>query len=264
MVSERPLALWLCSFYCSFYQWASSLLSGLLKIQAREALDWPVSHTWNIEKVKSMYNPLKLLICEALKCWTDWLTAWTVTETGSARTLCGLENAAAGWWAAGARGLSSSSASVLCRVRLPVTPWIAARQDPLSMGFSRQEYRSEPVAICFSGDLPNPGIKPAPPASSALVGGLFTTEPPGKPLSCSHFSAKNCSLCSPGRDAIGKHFSFRLVVSASLLYLKGECAVAHFLEMYWKSARLSWFITFLRAKHKPLHDSFPFYYTQAV
>ena len=94
MVSERLLALWLYSFYCSFYQWASLLLSGLLKLQAREELDWPVSHTWNIEKVKSIYNPLKVLICEALKCWTDWLTAWTVTETGSARTLYGLENAA--------------------------------------------------------------------------------------------------------------------------------------------------------------------------
>ena len=29
---------------------------------------------------------------------------------------------------------------VLCRVRLFVTPWAIARQAPLSMGFSRQEY----------------------------------------------------------------------------------------------------------------------------
>ena len=29
------------------------------------------------------------------------------------------------------------------------------------------------------GDFPNPGIKPA---SPALAGGFFTTEPPGKPL----------------------------------------------------------------------------------
>ena len=28
------------------------------------------------------------------------------------------------------------------RVRLPATPWTAAYQAPLSMGFSRQEYRS--------------------------------------------------------------------------------------------------------------------------
>ena len=30
------------------------------------------------------------------------------------------------------------------------------------------------------GDLPNPGIKPTTPMSPALVGGFFTTEPPGK------------------------------------------------------------------------------------
>ena len=30
-------------------------------------------------------------------------------------------------------------------------------------------------------DLPNLGIQPESPASPALAGGLFTTEPPGKP-----------------------------------------------------------------------------------
>ena len=56
------------------------------------------------------------------------------------------------------------------------TPWTAAFQAPLSMGFSRQEYWS---GLSFSppGDLPNPGIEPA---SPALAGGFFTTEPPGK------------------------------------------------------------------------------------
>ena len=34
------------------------------------------------------------------------------------------------------------------------------------------------VAISFSRDLPNPGIKPV---SPALAGRFFTTEPPGKP-----------------------------------------------------------------------------------
>ena len=33
------------------------------------------------------------------------------------------------------------------------------------------------VAISFSRDLPDPGIEPA---SPALAGGFFTTEPPGK------------------------------------------------------------------------------------
>ena len=38
--------------------------------------------------------------------------------------------------------------------------WAVAHQAPLSMGFSRQEYWSE-VPFPSSGDLPDPGIKPA-------------------------------------------------------------------------------------------------------
>ena len=46
------------------------------------------------------------------------------------------------------------------------------------MGFSRQEYWSG-LPFPTPGDLPDPGMEPA---SPALVGQLFTTEPPGKPL----------------------------------------------------------------------------------
>ena len=49
-------------------------------------------------------------------------------------------------------------------------------QAPLSMGFPRQEYWSG-LPSPSPRDLPNPGIKPA---SLALAGGFFTTEPPGK------------------------------------------------------------------------------------
>ena len=50
------------------------------------------------------------------------------------------------------------------------------------MGFPRQEYWSG-LPLPSSGDLPDPGIKPVvEPASLAFVGGLFTTEPSGKPL----------------------------------------------------------------------------------
>ena len=61
-----------------------------------------------------------------------------------------------------------------------VTPWPVARQAPLSIEFSRQEYWSG-LPFPSLGDLPNPGIKSAYPASPALAGGFFTTEPPGKP-----------------------------------------------------------------------------------
>ena len=56
-------------------------------------------------------------------------------------------------------------------------PWTVARQDPLSMEFSRQEYWSG-LPFPSPGDLPNLRIKLI---SPALAGRCFTTEPPGKP-----------------------------------------------------------------------------------
>ena len=46
------------------------------------------------------------------------------------------------------------------------------------MGFPRQEYWSG-LPFSTPGNLPNPGIEPA---SSALAGRFFTTEPLGKPV----------------------------------------------------------------------------------
>ena len=57
-----------------------------------------------------------------------------------------------------------------------VTPWTVARQTPLLVGFSRQEYWSE-LPFPSLVDLPDPGIEPA---SPALAGRFCTTEPPGK------------------------------------------------------------------------------------
>ena len=51
-----------------------------------------------------------------------------------------------------------------------------ARQTPLSMGFSRQEYRSG-LLFPSPGDLPNPGIKPR---SSALQATSLPYEPWGR------------------------------------------------------------------------------------
>ena len=51
-------------------------------------------------------------------------------------------------------------------IQLFVTPWTVARQAPLSMEFSRQEYESG-LPCPSPGDLPNPGIKPASPALQA-------------------------------------------------------------------------------------------------
>ena len=62
--------------------------------------------------------------------------------------------------------------SVLSHVRLFATPWTVARQAPLSMEFSRQEYWS---GLLFPppGDLRNSGTEPESPVSPALAGGFF-------------------------------------------------------------------------------------------
>ena len=66
------------------------------------------------------------------------------------------------------------------------TQWTIAYQASLSKGFSWQEYWSG-LQFLSPGDLPNPGIKPMSPTSPALLGGFFTTAPPGKPLIRIHF-----------------------------------------------------------------------------
>ena len=63
-------------------------------------------------------------------------------------------------------------------VQLFVTPWTIACQAPPSMGFSRQEYWSG-LPFPSPGDLPDPGIKPKPPA---LQANSLPSESPGKSL----------------------------------------------------------------------------------
>ena len=62
-------------------------------------------------------------------------------------------------------------------VQLSVTPWTAAHQAPLSLGFSRQEYWSG-LLFPSPGDLPNPEIKPVSLPSPALASRFFTTSAP--------------------------------------------------------------------------------------
>ena len=67
--------------------------------------------------------------------------------------------------------------SVLSCVRRFVTQWAAAYQASLPMEFFKKEYWNR-LPFSTSGDLLNPGIKPASLVSPALAGRLFTTEPP--------------------------------------------------------------------------------------
>ena len=66
------------------------------------------------------------------------------------------------------------------RVQLCATLWTVAYQDPLFMGFPRQESWSE-LPCPPPGDLPDPGIEPVSPESPALAGGFFTTSATWKP-----------------------------------------------------------------------------------
>ena len=70
---------------------------------------------------------------------------------------------------------------LLTCVQLCVTPRTAARQAPLSMGFSRQEYWSG-LPCPPPGDPPNPETEPVPLKSPALASGFFTTSAPWEAL----------------------------------------------------------------------------------
>ena len=57
-------------------------------------------------------------------------------------------------------------AQCFSRALLFAIPWTVAGQDPLSMGFSRQEYWSG-LSFPSAGDLPHPGTEPTSPVLQA-------------------------------------------------------------------------------------------------
>ena len=75
----------------------------------------------------------------------------------------------------------------LSHVWLFTTPWTAAFQAPLSMGFSRQQYWSG-LPLPAPGDLPNPGIEPR---SPALQTDALPSEPSRKPSYSRLFSSNS-------------------------------------------------------------------------
>ena len=80
-------------------------------------------------------------------------------------------------WAPSCWGLKFLPVCVLSHfscVQLFSTLWTVARQDPLSMGFSRQEYLGG-LPCPPPGHLPDLGIKPLPLMSPALADGFFMT-----------------------------------------------------------------------------------------
>ena len=74
------------------------------------------------------------------------------------------------------------------RVPLLATLWAVARQAPLFMGFSRQEYWSG-LPCPPPGDLPDPGIQLGSLTSPTLAGGFCTTSAPEKPSSFQYWAS---------------------------------------------------------------------------
>ena len=76
--------------------------------------------------------------------------------------------------------------------------------SPLSMGFSQQEYWSG-LPFPPPGDFPDPGVEPA---SPALAGVFFTSEPPGKPRitvgSCFFPGLSNACSASERERGLGR------------------------------------------------------------
>ena len=130
-------------------------------------------------------------------------------------------------------------------VQLFATQWTEAHQDPLSMGFSRQEYWS---GLLYSppGYLPNPAIEPTF-LTSTWIGRLsLPLAPPGKPhwfwqlltikswandlpfpdLSTLTYKARMINIYIP--ETLG-HAYEKMYMKTTSISLVGECFL-HFIE----------------------------------
>ena len=92
---------------------------------------------------------------------------------------------------------SGNSPCLLSRfrgVRLFATPWTAAHQAPLSVGFSREKKYWSGLPCPSPGDLPHPVMEPE---CLALAGGFFTTSDTWE-------APRNSSVCvySGGREGV--------------------------------------------------------------
>ena len=113
------------------------------------------------------------------------------------------------------------------------TPRTVARQAPLVMGFSRQEYWSG-WSCPPPGDLPDPGIEPISPVSPALACRFFTTEPPGKPdeQACED-KYMNCYRCEDSLGALHWRAGLELVARICSMSGKGQGTLSSTVCLLW-------------------------------
>ena len=115
----------------------------------------------------------------------------------------------------------------LCPILLQPRP--VDLQDPLE--FSRQEYWSW-LPFPSPENLSNPGIEPG---SSALTGGFFTTEPPGKPSILVVKLYKDVYLLTSfwGNRSASSHTSIKETVDLMLQHQRSELQAG--LNVGWKN-----------------------------
>ena len=113
---------------------------------------------------------------------------------------------------------------MLSHVWLFLTSWTVARQPPLSIGFSRQEYWNG-APFLPPGDLFDPGIKPE---SSALAGRFFTTSTTWETLSSLDIVSIVCmsQSQSPNPSPPPAHFQKYHPSMYPILYSESEVKVA--------------------------------------
>ena len=89
-------------------------------------------------------------------------------------------------------------------------------------GISQQKHQSG-LPFHPPGDLPGPGIEPISPASPALAGRFFTSEPPGKPVMEYKGSGERITTVKliPSRVPLIP-FSFKIFIPQSVYFLTTE------------------------------------------
>ena len=124
--------------------------------------------------------------------------------------------------------MSCLSANFLKPVLNPSVRSFATPRTVAHQGFSRQEYWSG-LPFSSPGDLPDLGIKPESPASLALAGGFFTTEPPGKPFRHIEGGAKRFSwvylflVAFSSKEFLGQSGIFWGSIFCHPSYAMGHC-----------------------------------------
>ena len=142
--------------------------------------------------------------------------------------------------------------SWLCVLSHLQPPWTVARQVPVSMEFSRQEYWSE-LPFPTPGDLPNLGIKPTSLSSPVLAGWFFTN--------CSTLEAPSCLLYSPIQSLL---YLFIYFSSMALLFFPVVLSLNLFI-FNWRMIALQYFVGFYQTStwishkftHVPSHFNIP-------